>query len=345
MYIKIGDCGWSIGDTGLGNRIHLWCVAYELNKYNDFKYTILVEKRLWKEMKYLDFPYTTYSNEKFHSLQNLDVIDSRKDWLIKLDDKDYFLQSSFMAPDFTWPPYAPEENFWSKWVHKIKLKDKKLKDTIRNKVKDRIGVHIRHWPVIDPDNPFQSYSKYFETHQYPTDYKFDYKGKMRKVKNALDEYRGEKFYISSDVTFDKPGTGPLLPNFRKSEQWLSEVFGSYDIIDYRDILEMNNISLHDVIDWSKGNIVRDSTNPKWLRKVNVDDEGRYNYKLMINSKNTTNTTYDDFISDLYDIKVKRDIVDLFSLIYSKDFVHSNRTGPISSWSDYVVSYRSKIWQE
>ena len=32
MYIKIGDCGWSIGDTGLGNRIQLWSVAFELNK-------------------------------------------------------------------------------------------------------------------------------------------------------------------------------------------------------------------------------------------------------------------------------------------------------------------------
>ncbi len=340
MYIKIGDCGWSIGDTGLGNRIQLWSVAYELNKYNDFKYTILVEKKMWKEMKYLDFPYTTYSNEKFHGLQNLDVIDSRKDWLIKLDDKDYFLKSSFIDDNFAWPPYSPEKNFWSKWVHKIKLKNKKLKETIRNKVKNRIGIHIRHWPVIDPDNPFQSYSQYFSE---PEDIeRFDYRGKMRKVKKVLDEYQDEKFYISSDVTFDKPSTGPLLPNFRKKDQWLSEIFSSYDIIDYRDILDMDDMSLHDMIDWSNGNIVRDNTNPKWLRKVSIDDEGRYNYKLMMNSKNTTTTTYEGFISDLFDIKVKRDIVDLFSLIYSKEFVHSKKTGPISSWSDYVMNYRNKI---
>ena len=46
----------------------------------------------------------------------------------------------------------------------------------------------------------------------------------------------------------------------------------------------------------------------------------------MNSKNTTETTYEDFVSNLYDIKVKRDIVDLFSLIYSKEFIHSTRHG-------------------
>ena len=340
MYIKIGDCGWSIGDTGLGNRIQLWSVAYELNKYNNFTHTIVVEKKMWKEIKFLDFPHTIYSDNKFHELQNLDVVDSKKDWLVKLDNKDYFIKS---PTHFDWPPYEPHENFYSKWVHKIKLRDKKLKKIIKDKVKDRIGIHIRHWPVIDPDNPFQSYSQYFTE---PEDIeRFDYKGKMKKVKDVLNEYQGEKFYISSDVTFDKPSTGPLLPNFRKKEQWLSEIFSSNDIIDYRDILDMDDMSLHDMIDWSNGNIVRDNKNPKWLRKVNIDDEGRYNYKLMMNSKNTTSTTYEDFISNLYDLKVKRDIVDLFSLIYSKEFVHSKKTGPISSWSDYVMNYRNKIWQE
>ena len=65
----------------------------------------------------------------------------------------------------------------------------------------------------------------------------------------------------------------------------------------------------------------------------------------MNSKNTTETTYEDFVSNLYNIKVKRDIVDLFSLIYSKEFIHSDKTGPVSSWSDYVANYRKKIWQE
>ena len=180
MYIKIGDCGWSIGDTGLGNRIQLWSVAFELNKYNNFRHKIIVEKKMWKEIKYLDFPHTTYSNEKFHNLQNLDVIDSRKDWLVELDDTNYFLQA---PTHFDWPPYEPHENFYSKWVHKIKIRDKKLKKTIKDKVKDRIGIHIRHWPVIDPDNPFQSYSQYFSE---PEDIeRFDYIGKMKKVKKEI----------------------------------------------------------------------------------------------------------------------------------------------------------------
>ena len=340
MYIKIGDCGWSIGDTGLGNRIQLWSVAYELNKYNDFKYKIIVEKKMWKEMKYLVFPHTIYSDKKFHGLQNLDVVDSKKEWLVKLDDKDYFLQA---PPHFDWPPHEPHENFYSKWVHKIKLKDKKLKDTIKNKVKNRIGFHIRHWPVIDPDNPFQSYSQYFSE---PEDIeRFDYRGKMKKVKRVLDEYKGEKFYISSDTTYDQPGRGPLLPNFRKDVQWLSEVFEQYDVMDYRDILKITDSSVHDILNWSNGNIVKDETNTKWLKKVDIDEEGRSVYKVLMNNRDDIEITYGELISDLHDLKVKRDIVDLFSLIYSKDFIHSDKTGPNSSWSDYVRHYRNKIWQE
>ena len=72
MYIKIGDCGWSIGDTGLGNRIQLWSVAYELNKYNNFTHTIVVEKKMWKEIKFLDFPHTIYSDNKFAALGTLE---------------------------------------------------------------------------------------------------------------------------------------------------------------------------------------------------------------------------------------------------------------------------------
>ena len=57
-YLKIGDVGWTIRDTGFGNRIQFWEIAYELNKFNDFKFTILVEKDKWKETKFLDFPHT-----------------------------------------------------------------------------------------------------------------------------------------------------------------------------------------------------------------------------------------------------------------------------------------------
>ena len=59
---------------------------------------------------------------------------------------------------------------------------------------------------------------------------------------------------------------------RKTTQGCLGGFESYDTIDYRDILEMTDFGLHDMIDWSNGNIVRDNTNPKWLRKVNIDDE-------------------------------------------------------------------------
>ena len=95
MYIKIGDCGWSIGDTGLGNRIQLWSV-HELNKYNNFRHYNCRKKRCGKKSNTSIFHTLLTLMKNFMVLQNLDVIDSRKDWLIELDDKDYFLKSSFI---------------------------------------------------------------------------------------------------------------------------------------------------------------------------------------------------------------------------------------------------------
>ena len=52
MYLKIGDVGWSIEDTGFGNRFQLWAAAYELNKFNNFKFTYS-KKTVFKESKIL----------------------------------------------------------------------------------------------------------------------------------------------------------------------------------------------------------------------------------------------------------------------------------------------------
>ena len=47
------------------------------------------------------------------------------------------------------------------------------------------------------------------------------------------------------------------------------------------------------------------------------------------------------IEKLYEYKILRDVVDLFGLIYSREFISAGKTGPDSSWSDFVNIYRKK----
>ena len=71
--------------------------------------------------------------------------------------------------------------------------------------------------------------------------RFNYEAKMDKVIEVLDKLNhkyNSKFYISSDVTYDRPPFGKCLPNFRKKENWLSQVYEKYDVIDYRDIFHV-----------------------------------------------------------------------------------------------------------
>ena len=306
-YLKIGNAGWSIKDTGFGNRIQFWEIAYELNKYNNFKFIILVERDMWTETEYLNFPCTETSTIRFNNLKDLSEIDVRYPWLSKLD-----INESWDIME-EWPPYQEGDEFYGKWLHLITLKDKVLEKKIKKVVKDRIGIHIRHWPVIDTDprsNPVE---------------RFNYVEKMKLVRETMDKYPNSKFYISTDVTYDKPAMGAPLPDFKKEGQWVSEIYRDYDVVDYRDIISVDNVI---------SKTVRDYKNKKWLNVL--DDEGEV-VKVLNNKEHLIdgNETIDN-------VKIKRDVVDLFSLIYSKEFIPSRETGPNSSWSDFVEIYRKGL---
>jgi hypothetical protein len=307
-YLKVGDVGWSIKDTGFGNRIQFWEIAYELNKFNSFKFTILVEANKWRETKFLNFPYTESSNIRFNNLKDLPEIDARYPWLNKLD-----INASWDIMG-EWPPYQVGDEFYGKWLHLITLKDKVFEKKIKKVVKDRIGIHIRHWPVIDTDprsNPVE---------------RFNYVEKMKLVRETMDKYPNSKFYISTDVTYDKPAIGPPLPDFRKESHWISEIYRDYDVIDYRDIISVDNVI---------SKTVRDYKNKMWSNIL--DDEGEISKVLIYNKEHLI-----DGDENIDDVKIKRDVIDLFSLIYSKGFIPSDLTGPNSSWSDFVEIYRKNI---
>jgi len=322
MYLYLDDVGWSLIDTGFGNRMQYWEYAYELNRQNNFNFKMAVEERMWAETKYLNFPYTETFDEPFVDFltpQNLPSIDSRLPFKTLDVNKSYNILKE-------WPPYfgEGEKSCYGKWVHLITLKDKVIENKIKRLVKDRIGIHIRHWPVQNFDN-----------RENPVD-RFDYEAKMILVRKTMDKYPDSKFYISTDCTYDKPGQTPPLPDFRKESHWISEIYRDYDVVDYRDILDVSKVV---------SNTFPDIDNNGW--KMVLDDEGKpvKEIRNWYNSPTEDIGFFDKYAQSTEDVKIYRDCVDLFGLIYSKKFIKSVETGPESSWSDFVLFYRQTIWQE
>ena len=308
-YLRVPNSGWDgIVDTGFGNRIQYWEIAYALNKFNSFKFIILVDANKWKETKFLNFPYTESSNFKFNNLKDLPEIDARYPWLRKLDTNE-----SWDIID-EWPPYQEGDGSYGKWLHLITLKDKVLEKKIKEVVKDRIAIHIRHWTSgeifrsVDP----RSDSGRFNSIK-----------KMNLVRKTLDKFPNSKFYISTDVTYDKPSYGTCLPDFRNESHWISEIYRDYDVVDYRNIISVDEVL------------------PAGVQMV-----GYYHYQGIHECPDDTlfflPSAAPEARDDIYNIKIKRDMVDLFSLIYSKEFIPSTETGIESYWSEFVKCYRKGI---
>ena len=68
--------------------------AYELNKFNNFNFEILVESDKWLETKFIDFPNTKSSKKLFDKYIDIPSIDATKpSWLSKLNkNKNYWVE-------------------------------------------------------------------------------------------------------------------------------------------------------------------------------------------------------------------------------------------------------------
>ena len=315
--IKVENGSWLVYDTGFGDRIQQWEVAYKLSKNNGFSHTLLVEDYAWKETKFIDFPYTE-TTEDFKTIRHENIsVDNSYNLHTELDrNKDYRL--------------SPESQIFrppSELVSILKLKDKDFENIIREKVKDRIGIHVRNWPHnLDDNRP-------------DITVRFDYDTKIKKVREVLDRYPNEKFYLSSDFTYGGSPSKVIFPQFEKSYHPLCDIYNDYDIIDYRDIVDFKipidiPIIVTDTIpferNWDKDNIPR---------IIFINGDG-----LVVSSTIVTVSMQGkvwDTIDKLCELKIKRDVVDLFSLIYSKEFIHSMDTGPFSSFSRVVREYRGE----
>ena len=325
-YLKLTNRYWdSEVDTGFGDRMENWFYAYKLNEINDFNYIILADDYKWRELKYLDFPYTESG------------INVNSDNSVILDDKTH-PHKHIHGSKATLPSRAPELYFGrlTRHTHKgdswkdstkakevadtdwfldvgmeldsdvislIKLKDVVLKDKIKELMKDRIGIRIvpRHYDTSLVGSDFLILEK---------------DRKIQQLKEILDgRPKNSKFYISTDVTHNNPSFDTYLPNFRKESCWLSVIYKDYDVVDYRDIISITKIISKDLL-------------------------------------------------KVYDRKILRDVIDLFSLIYSKEFdtlieteieferaiyegkefyIFRNTGGwCMIDWSEFIESYRKGI---
>ena len=70
-YLKINKHKYwdSMADTGFGDRIKTWSYAYEINKLNNFSFTILVDDFEWRETQYLNFRLQNLSRYKQKKLR------------------------------------------------------------------------------------------------------------------------------------------------------------------------------------------------------------------------------------------------------------------------------------
>jgi|ETNmetMinimDraft_8_1059916.scaffolds.fasta_scaffold08792_3 hypothetical protein len=216
-------------DTGLNDRIWHWELAYEINRCNDFKFTILVENKWWPELNYLSLPNTIGVDEWGE--------DFKKDCTF-FDTNDLDKKQDFkLDTNINWYPTCGHkftrcfrnEYEETRPLQLIDIKNKHLKDTIKNMVKKAVGVHIRRGKGIDsPENLFRETHSFVGYPHVDNEYYLDTMNKIKEIKFK------QKFYLSSDFSFSEQ---------RKN---LEVFYENFDIIDYNHILE----KLNDDVDMS-----------------------------------------------------------------------------------------------
>jgi len=218
-YIKLNTYGYdSELDTGWGNRFEIWKYGYVLNKINNFDFQLVIESEYWPELDYIDIPYlkTDYINDINSKVlpKNLDILDKTKNWY--MDDSIFYCIAGES-------PYK---------IPTLKLKDKKLDTSIRKKLKNSVGIHIRLKNWKSTENVELGFMQDYERNPKPL---YDYCDSLiKKVDN---------FYISTDIIRED------LPNLKESNnKFLKEFYNRYETIDYSDIYKVNNKPLRDVID-------------------------------------------------------------------------------------------------
>jgi len=312
-YIKIPNKWMNEVDTGFGNRIPYWNLAYYLSRKHDFEFTILVDFYQWKEIMFVDFPNTEplyFRKGAIEEGSGAPFVSSSGNFrdnsflndfipLISTDDlnnivldknKNYFLTGH-------WPPspydhYDPVSNTTIEECDtKLKLKSSILEGIIKDTVKDVIGIHLRSQNGTDDPlikTKFDQHINFESTDEINTP-------NLSKICSE----KNKTFYISTNIADtssslrvgDTKQMLDLFPNYDIDNR-TKKIYLQYNCIDYRTIFDKMNI-------------------------FQLDTESMENKYFQIP-----------------DLKTFKDVIDLYSLIYCEKFV-----GGSSTWSDFVTRAR------
>jgi hypothetical protein len=310
----------SVGDTGLCNRLFHWEVAYDLNKFNNFEYNILISDIYWPEYELLSLPYTFTTNSNFNGFdkyyidslllyENLklktvfDIKNQNSYLATRIDtqliknmynDENFKLNDNHYYCDFGFQTLSSLCNnmFYTnknRPLKNIKLKYQYIENEIKKILKDCVGIHIRRGNGVSYiEDDLNSFDIYLQ--DLYKEIKLNFVGSDSSYKFIADEI----YFNIIDKILE------INPN--------QKIYISMDLpIDFLNIYKNkygnNIICAHDIL-------------PNIL--YYLDGE---NLKIK-KEKNYINTV--------------QNIVDLFSLSFSKFIIKS----PISTWSLFASYYNN-----
>lgn len=337
-YLKITNKFWqSDVCTGFGNRIPHWALAYKISEHHDFKFTILLDSFYWPETTYVDFPQTesTFLDDKWlrdippelnHPSKFLDdnlygefIGLTMGESILDLDtSKNYYLNGESLENVEKSEPTTIDKTgiFYLPPVYTLlKLKSFYLESLIKDKVKDAIGIHVRKNNVAPVDISkgdiiYERNTDLYEAYEQ-VDYLSDFNELIRiyKIQNDGKYIDNQLLYISSDIAttyrdlkdMNSEELHSLFPTY--SDFFVTkEIYQEYNCIDYSDIIPNYDFG---------------------FPKESLNDNG------VLKSGGVSNLVYFK--------KILRDVIDLFSLMYCKDFISAR-----STWSDFVVWSRGEL---
>jgi hypothetical protein len=320
-YLKITNKFWQTDVcTGFGNRIPHWALAYKISEHHDFKFTILLDSFYWPETTYVDFPQTesTFLDDNLYG----EFIELTMDEsILDLDtSKNYYLNGENLENVEKLEPSSTKQTgiFYLPPVYTLlKLKSSYLESLIKDKVKDAVGVHVRKNNVAPVSIDFGDFYER-NTDLYKAYEEVDY---FNDFNELIWKYRDEDYstyndnqllYISSDIStthrdlkdMNEEELFSLFPNY--SDFFVTkEIYQEYNCIDYTDIIP------------------------------------DYNFGFPLGALNDNGVLKSGGVSNLvYFKKILRDVIDLFSLMYCKDFIPA-----LSTWSSFVDFYRKEVYGE
>ena len=309
-----------IDDTAWSHRIWYWKIAYAISKVHDFKFTILCDYHNYLEYLFIDFPYTNFY---FGNI----------DW-IRVEKKDYshlsFSNHILITPENIESlefnvngNYLLDFNFGSpledvpQWIKDelpscsiLKLREKNLETIIKEKVKDRTGIHLRMIDTYIYDkrgidklikaagSELEAFAKLSEDNSYYL--ATDINDKRFPYKETIVRYDGSVCPTYCEVR-------ELIPDYTKYFK-TEELYDKYDIIDYSEI----------------------------MNSMYPDMKIRLEEKLDSIVGNTQDMAFDtDY--EITMMRIFRDVIDIYSLVYSKEFIPSKD----STYSHTVHDFRGE----